>query len=103
MRSLRFFQQQNKAKSFAIRRVVGGSMLPTLRPGRIVVATSYARMEEGSIVIALLAGREVVKRIHRITVSGIELRGDNDLASSDSRQYGKVQLSDIIGCVLFVK
>jgi nickel-type superoxide dismutase maturation protease len=100
---LKFLQQQNKAKSFVVRRVVGDSMLPTLRSGRIVIATSLCHVREGTIVIAFLAGREVVKRVHRITASGIDLRGDNDSASSDSRQYGRVQLSDIIGRVLFVK
>jgi nickel-type superoxide dismutase maturation protease len=84
-----------------VRRVVGDSMLPTLRPGQIVVATRWVRLRPGKIVIALTPRREVVKRVKSVTARGMELIGDNPAASTDSRHFGPVDPRAIVGVVIY--
>lgn len=86
---------------FKLRRVVGDSMLPTLRPGQLVIATRWVRLSPGSIVIAPLGGREVIKRVKSVKAQGIELIGDNLEASTDSRVYGLVDPRSVIGVVIW--
>lgn len=86
---------------FLVRRVVGESMLPALVPGSLVVARRNKVPVQGDIVIARATGREVVKRVTSVTADGVFLIGDNLSKSTDSRQYGKVKKSDILGVVIF--
>jgi nickel-type superoxide dismutase maturation protease len=82
-----------------IRRVVGESMLPTLKPGKLVIAVRK-KPKVGDIVIAKVGDREVIKRVVSITEQGFELRGDNALHSTDSRKYGLVDSNSIIAAVV---
>jgi len=86
-----------------VRRVVGDSMAPTLTPGSIVIALNVLAPRPGDIVVAWAKGREVIKRVHDVNEAGIELRGDNASHSTDSRQYGRINPSDIYGRVVYVK
>lgn len=84
-----------------LRRVHGPSMLPTYRDGAVVVATNLIIPRVGSVVVAKLASEEVIKRVRSITEAGkFYLVGDNHAESVDSREYGPVKRSDIIGVVL---
>ena len=71
-----------------IRRVVGMSMLPAYRPGAIVVGVQRLRPRIGSVVVAELHGREIIKRVTRVSRRGFYLMGDNTDHSTDSRTYG---------------
>lgn len=82
-----------------IRRIRGRSMTPTLEPGQIVVGWRRP-LRSGDIVLARQAGREVVKRIKSIDDNKIYLVGDNSDESQDSRHYGPVDFSDIIGSIM---
>lgn len=84
-----------------VRRIVGESMVPTLKPGTIVVARKSKMLSVGDIVFARMDGREVVKRIIRITENGYFLQGDNKGASTDSRTKGLVAPTDILGKVIW--
>ena len=83
---------------FAVRRVVGRSMYPTLKPGRIVVFRRTWRISAGDIVLAHDGSREVVKRVHAIQNDKVDLRGDNTSESHNivvnlgSLQYKKTLL-----------
>ncbi|MDQ6682570.1 MAG: nickel-type superoxide dismutase maturation protease [Chloroflexota bacterium] len=75
--------------------VEGRSMAPTLLPGDwlIVERRSYFRRRPriGEIVLAgdpLLPSRELIKRVAGIGTAGLELRGDNPAASTDSATFG---------------
>lgn len=70
-----------------IRRVVGQSMLPTLRPGQICVFRKARRYKDGDVVFAYAKGRPVVKRAYRKGNSW-QLKGDNSQTSSSYEVAG---------------
>lgn len=82
-----------------VRRVRGVSMSPRLRPGDVVVGWRRVPVV-GSVVIASLNGHEVIKRVERIDDGQYYLVGDNRPESTDSRHYGKVSASAILGTVM---
>jgi nickel-type superoxide dismutase maturation protease len=79
--------------------VRGPSMAPTLRAGDALLVRRGARIRAGDVVVARFRSRPdllVVKRAVREQDGGWEVRGDNDLATDDSRVYG---VADVIGRV----
>ena len=85
-----------------LRRVVGESMLPTLKQGDVVIGQRGKTPQIGDIVIAWVNGKEVIKRIISVTDGGYDLRGDNAESSTDSRSYGIVAKQHIKGVVIKV-
>jgi hypothetical protein len=82
------------------RKVTGKSMFPAYKTGDTVLTTPVKELKTHQVVIAKLAGREVIKRIESITDDKrYYLIGDNRLESSDSREFGPVSKSDILGVV----
>ena len=87
-------------------RVVGDSMVPTLSSGDLII---YRRINpqtylpiKGSIVVLknpLDPKSLIIKRIYDYNSNSIEIRGDNEEKSIDSRQYGSVQCKSIFGVV----
>ena len=87
-------------------RVVGTSMERTLKEGDLV---TYKKLNPknidlkiGNIVVAShpkIKNKLIIKRIHRIYQNKYDLRGDNFLASTDSRELGLIELDLIIGKV----
>ena len=86
-----------------IRRVVGRSMLPKIRPGNIVMALKFLRPKVGDVVIVRHDNKELIKRITEMRHDGIYVLGDNPQESSDSRQYGWLPVSAVLGVVLGAK
>lgn len=83
-----------------IRRVVGGSMLPSLAEGEFVVCVKKRTYNVGDIVIFRIDDKELIKRIHGKTEDKIYVLGDNLAASTDSRQFGPIVVKNIKGrCV----
>lgn len=80
-----------------VRRVIGRSMAPALIEGDVIIARRLQRVREGDVVVARMAGREVIKRVHRSDGNRFHLRGDNATESTDSRTLGPVDVSDILG------
>jgi nickel-type superoxide dismutase maturation protease len=89
---------------FDVVQVRGGSMAPALLPGDrlLVEALTYRRRapRTGEIVLAAdprRPSRELVKRIGLVDPSSrsAELVGDAPEASTDSRAFGPVDLSDL--------
>ena len=66
---------------FLIRRVIGRSMSPGLRPGQLIVCCSASRYRLGQIVIAQRGGREVIKRLVWRGAAAVLLQGDHPLSS----------------------
>jgi signal peptidase I len=72
-----------------IRRIVGESMMPTLRATNLVVATGlYRHINKRDIVIFEHRGIDKIKRIEEIRGSEFYVLGDNASASQDSRDFG---------------
>lgn len=76
-------------------------MSPTLRQGDIVVVVGWARYVLGDIVMARVNGREVIKRVSKVDHYHVWLVGDNPTASTDSRHYGPVDKSAILGVMRY--
>jgi nickel-type superoxide dismutase maturation protease len=87
-------------------RVVGTSMERTLKEGDLVTYKKLnpknIDLEIGDIVVAShpkTKNKLIIKRIHRIYQNKFDLRGDNSLSSTDSRELGLFELDLIIGKV----
>ncbi len=74
-------------------------MLPTYRPGDLLVGWRWFKPHIGQIVIAQ-TDRLLVKRITRIEPDGYWLEGDNKALSRDSRRFGSVGRSALVYTVL---
>jgi len=85
--------------------VRGESMRPTLEPGDWCIAVRNRRVRPGQVVVLRRpdrSGLEVVKRIAQGDGGGWFVVGDNPPVSTDSRQFGPVAPSAILGRVLLV-
>ena len=87
-------------------RVVGTSMEETLKEGDLITYKKLnpknIDLEIGDIVVAShpeTKNKLIIKRIHRIYQNKFDLRGDNSLSSTDSRELGLIELNLIIGKV----
>ena len=82
-------------------------MLPTLTPGCQVLVDPRAYLRHaptpGDIVVAehpYRAGLVLIKRLDRIEPEGAILLGDNECATTDSRDFGPVPLHRLLGRVV---
>ena len=102
MKSLRFFGKLKKPSVYILRRVVGDSMLPTLRPGHIVVgAVRYAQLMPGDVVVVGHDGMEKVKLVKELKQNQVYVVGDNENHSTDSRTFGWLHLSAVAAKVIW--
>lgn len=97
MKSLKFFGKPKKSRRwFVIRRVAGDSMLPTFRPGRIVIGIGRFKVLRASdVVIVWHGGLEKIKRVAQINGDQLYLLGDNQKQSTDSRAFGWLHISAV--------
>ncbi len=87
-----------------LRKVKGHSMAPFLLQGRVVVITRwYTRPKVGDIVVVKHDGKEKIKRITQLDDKGIFITGDNRLQSTDSYDFGWLQMSDVVAKLLWPK
>ena len=87
-------------------RVVGNSMEEILSEGDLItykkINPKNLNLKIGDIVVALhpkIKRKLIIKRIYRIYQNKFDLRGDNSYASTDSREFGLIELDLIIGKV----
>ena len=87
--------------------VTGDSMLPTLRPGdRVLLVGSvrHRRSRVGELVAARdprQPSRVLIKRVAGVRPDGLLLHGDNPDGSTDSREFGTVPPSLVVGRVVY--
>lgn len=79
------------------RRVFGESMAPTLRHGQKIVVIRADDYAVGDIVVAWHENKELIKRVVRVQNGSYWLEGDNLANSTDSRHFGWIDKSDILG------
>ena len=87
-------------------RVVGNSMEGILSEGDLI---TYKKIDQknpdlkiGDLVIAFhpkIKSKLIIKRIYRVYKNKFDLRGDNFLSSTDSREWGLIELDLIVGKV----
>lgn len=83
-------------------------MLPALKPGQDVLCFNWAYLWKnpkiGDVVVINLKGEDMIKRVRQISSDrGIFVQGDNGKESTDSRSFGAVDKSEIIGKVIIVR
>ena len=95
--------------------VQGPSMIPALAPGDRLIVVRSRRCRPGDIVAVADpggehgseaggeggAGRMLVKRVVSVGTGGIVLAGDNEGASRDSRDFGPVVRSRLVGRAVY--
>ena len=85
-----------------LRRVTGESMVPTYKPGDIIIARRFIwRVKPGQMVVVRHGGLEQVNRVTGVEAGKIFLEGDNRLHSSDSRHFGWIDSSSVVGVVVW--
>ena len=83
-----------------LRRVVGASMAPKLRPGQLIMATTIVKhLHPGQVVIFRRNDKEMIKRIEEVEGDRVYVIGDNLAMSTDSRQFGWLRKDDIVARV----
>ncbi len=84
-------------------RVAGDSMLPTLADGQFVLVDPTRRPVAGELALARHPDRAdllVVKRVDAVLADGaFELRSDNPEAGTDSRTWGPLPPTSVLGTV----
>ncbi len=81
-------------------------MEPNLYSGDLVIYRPFRpskdTLKNGCIVVVrspLERGNLIIKRIYKHNQTSIELRGDNETSSDDSRKFGLVSLEQVLGVV----
>jgi nickel-type superoxide dismutase maturation protease len=83
------------------RRVSGESMKPALRDGQAIVGVTGSDVLVGNIVVVAHAGKELIKRVIHIDKNKVWIEGDNVSHSTDSRHFGWIAKSDILGTMKY--
>ncbi len=90
-----------RRRRYAVRRVVGESMYPTLQQGELVVAKRVKQLRSNDVIVFEHKGLEKIKRIREVEGNRLYVVGDNPLFSTDSRHYGMIFIEDVIGKVIW--
>lgn len=76
-------------------------MKPTLKEGQEVLTFNWGRPKVGDVVVVKHAGKGMIKRIQKADDRCIFVTGDNPKESKDSRHFGPVDKSQILGKVIY--
>ena len=80
-------------------------MFPTLKPGQDVLVFNwsylFSKPRIGDIVVIRKNGKDIIKRIQKILDREYFVEGDNKKQSTDSRNFGPIDKSQLIGKVIW--
>jgi nickel-type superoxide dismutase maturation protease len=92
------------SRSFRRVSVTGDSMVPALRDGDRLLVGPRLGVQPGAIVAIRdprSSGRLLVKRVHGRGPDWVDVRGDNDRGSTDSRHFGPLPLGLVVGRIVY--
>lgn len=95
--------QDEPVFGFTTVRIVGPSMAPALRNGEVYLARRGARVGVGDVIVLRHPQRPdllTVKWVVRGEPGGLWVEGDNPGASSDSREFGLVPPTAVVGRIV---
>lgn len=72
-------------------------MIPTYAPDDRVLVRYGARFSVGDVVLVSHEGRIDIKRVTSVDGDSVFVEGDNHYVSTDSRSFGAVPTSAVIG------
>lgn len=77
-------------------------MLPVLPPGTLVYGWRwFTRLKPGDVVIFFHNGKEKIKRVADIKDKKLYVVGDHNADSSDSRQFGWLDMDAVIAKIVW--
>jgi nickel-type superoxide dismutase maturation protease len=79
-------------------------MRPAFEAGDRLIVLPVAGVRAGQVVAVRdprQAARILVKRVHAVSADGVDVRGDNPVESTDSRQFGAVPRNCLVGRVVY--
>lgn len=81
--------------------VLGESMYPTFKEGDYIISRPYffGTPRVGDVVIISHDGKNLIKRIEKISGDRYFVTGDNFSSSTDSRVFGPITRDEIVGKV----
>lgn len=82
-------------------KVYGNSMFPTLKEGQEVLTFNWMKSKIGDVVVIKHENKEMVKRIEKMEKNKFFVLGDNKKESTDSRHFGPIDQSQILGKVIY--
>lgn len=84
-----------------LRQVSGESMLPVLRPEQLVLIRRVRKAQVGDIIMIRHSGIDKIKRLIANDGNSIYVLGDNPGASTDSRHFGWLDQTVIVGRIIW--
>ena len=76
-------------------------MSPTLKEGQEVLTFNWGKPKAGDVVVIKHNDKKMIKRIKKMEEDKFFVKGDNEKESTDSRHFGPVDQSQILGKVLY--
>lgn len=85
------------------RQVRGESMAPALGDGQVIVGVTGRAVYVGDVVVVVVARdkKELIKRVIHTDKNKVWIEGDNVSRSTDSRHFGWIAKSDILGSMKY--
>ena len=83
-------------------------MAPTINEGDLIIYLPYKHkrtnnnLQPGQILVSkhpLIKNKLIIKRLFKKDINGVQLLGDNELRSQDSRHFGLVNYDNLVGIV----
>lgn len=84
---------------FVLYKVEGTSMLPTLKPGQRILVYRWGKAKVGDLIVFKKEAKTMVKRVVRVEGEQRYVKGDNERASSYSREWGSIEEKEVMGVV----
>lgn len=77
-------------------------MKPALHDGQVIAGFSGQAFRVGDVVVVDHGGKELIKRVIRTDHGKVWVEGDNLSHSTDSRHFGWIAKSDILGTMKYI-